>query len=277
LPIPLGRSLLVTSSNCSRSGYSLHSHSCYELIGFQRVGASRTVGDNDGYFGAGEVYLLAPYVPHTFYTHGFLPRGQSFGMTIVWFQPRLVEEAALPELNSLWSMLSKARRGLLFPKTSGLKIQTQMQALENLTGAAALARFYLLMNRLLEWSSQGVEVSQEEMTLQTRGNEVARLDAIRDYLELHCAESLSLDQVSEKLNVSPSTLNHLLKKYYKLTYLGLLTQLRMTKAKQLLRTSHIPVTEIAFQAGFTSLATFNRRFRQDERKSPREFRKQQLS
>ena len=48
--------------------------------------------------------------------------------------------------------------------------------------------------------------------------------------------------------------------------------MRLDEAKRLLRESERDITEIAFEAGFGSLATFNRRFRADEKSTPQEFR-----
>ena len=57
----------------------------------------------------------------------------------------------------------------------------------------------------------------------------------------------------------------------------LLNTVRHTMAKQLLSTTNMPSTEIAYQLGYSSPSTFARAFKHQVDVSPTEYRKQSLS
>ena len=93
-----------------------------------------------------------------------------------------------------------------------------------------------------------------------------------EYLRKHYAEPLALPQVARELDMSVSTLNALLKKYLKQTFLQYLSRIRLDESKTMLRKDQYSIAQVAFESGFASLATFNRRFRQDTGMTPGAYR-----
>jgi AraC-like DNA-binding protein len=57
-----------------------------------------------------------------------------------------------------------------------------------------------------------------------------------------------------------------------LTFTEYLTQVRVTKAKNLLQNPHTRIAEVAFESGFQSITHFNRSFRKLEGRSPKQYR-----
>ncbi len=93
-----------------------------------------------------------------------------------------------------------------------------------------------------------------------------------DYIETRIAEDLSLEEVAEAINVSPFYLSRLFKEVKGENYINYLTDLRMRKARELLRNPRTPIKEISAEVGFNDQNYFSRIFKNKFGMTPTEFR-----
>ncbi|QGQ98241.1 AraC family transcriptional regulator [Paenibacillus psychroresistens] len=89
--------------------------------------------------------------------------------------------------------------------------------------------------------------------------------------QLH--EKISLDRLSAQFSISKFHLAREFKKYTGLTPNEYLINLRINKAKELLKYSEIPVQEIASKVGFDNVSHFINQFKKQENATPLSFRK----
>ncbi|MCC8181840.1 MAG: AraC family transcriptional regulator [Clostridiales bacterium] len=94
-----------------------------------------------------------------------------------------------------------------------------------------------------------------------------------NYINKHCTENLTLEQVAEHAGFSKYHFSRLFKKFTGTTFHEYLTSSRILWAKKLLVDSSTSITEIAMRSGFNSLATFNRIFKNELGCTPSEYRK----
>ncbi len=95
------------------------------------------------------------------------------------------------------------------------------------------------------------------------------------YMENNCRKPLTLSMVAGHLGFSESYCSRYIKKTVGLSFVSYLNALRVNCAERLLISTSCSITEIAGQAGFISIQTFNRVFRQIVGVSPREYRQAQ--
>lgn len=100
----------------------------------------------------------------------------------------------------------------------------------------------------------------------------SQLQTVLDYIQTHLDRDIALSDVAEVLNLSQYHFCRLFKQSAGLTPHQYLTQCRIDRAKQLLRTTQLTITEIAFAVGLTNHSSFTRLFRQYVGASPKEFR-----
>ncbi len=93
------------------------------------------------------------------------------------------------------------------------------------------------------------------------------------YITDNCDKELSLDSVAAFTGFSPSYFSRVFKQVTKYNFVEYLAIQRVRAAQILLSDTHIPITEISSRAGFKSISTFNRVFRQYKSCSPSEYRK----
>ena len=94
----------------------------------------------------------------------------------------------------------------------------------------------------------------------------------RDFIKKHYSEkTLSLKMVSEYVGLSESHLSSIFAKQAGKTFIEYVTELRIEKAKTLLRESNLKIYEIADNVGFANAEYFSRIFKKVVGKSPNAF------
>ncbi len=99
------------------------------------------------------------------------------------------------------------------------------------------------------------------------------LDII-SYLNDRYSEDHTLSDLARHHSMSERTLNRQFKEYTGLSPMHYLIELRLYKAIELLRKTHIPITELAFKCGFNDSNYFSNAFKKKFGISPRMFHNQ---
>jgi AraC family transcriptional regulator len=115
--------------------------------------------------------------------------------------------------------------------------------------------------------------SLKQLRYSTREEIYRRLNTAHDYIRAFYDRNLGLQEIAQVACLSP---NHLLRNYseiFKKTPHQHITELRISKAKQLLRKLDYSMIDIAFEIGFHNPVSFSKMFKQKEGLSPLQFRK----
>ncbi len=106
-----------------------------------------------------------------------------------------------------------------------------------------------------------------------RLSDIRRLNPVFLFIEKNYQEKITLEQAAEKANMSPQYFCRYFKKVTGSTFTQYLQQVRIDKAKQIMLTKNMSVTQVAFEVGFESLSHFFRVFRRMTLLSPTDFLK----
>ncbi len=96
--------------------------------------------------------------------------------------------------------------------------------------------------------------------------------ALQQYLDMHYSEIDSVSQVAEHFFYSREYVSRLFKKYYDTTILDYIHKLRISKSRTLIAEG-MPIIDVCFAVGYSSLSTFIRAFRKVTNMTPSEYRK----
>lgn len=102
---------------------------------------------------------------------------------------------------------------------------------------------------------------------------VAYLRSARDLMDLRYAEPLDLDQMAAEAGFSKFHFARAFKDAYGETPANYLTRRRVERAKDLLRSANLTVTEVCMFVGFSSLGSFSTRFSELVGLSPSAFQR----
>ena len=100
---------------------------------------------------------------------------------------------------------------------------------------------------------------------------------VKKYIDSHINEHLTLQRVASTFSISPNYLSQLFKKYNDIGFNEYITQMKVEKAKYLLRQEHPKVYEIAEQLGFESAFYFSKVFKKTTGISPKDYQNQNFS
>lgn len=98
--------------------------------------------------------------------------------------------------------------------------------------------------------------------------------ALKDYIDTHYQEKITLDMLAEMFFVNKYTLSRNFKEQFGTSIISYLLVTRITHAKQMLRFTDETVEEVGNACGITPLYYFSRIFKQIEGVSPMEYRMQ---
>ena len=102
---------------------------------------------------------------------------------------------------------------------------------------------------------------------------VEKINIACSYIIDNCEHDLTLESAADYVGFSACYFSRMFKKITNYNFIEYLTLQRIKRAQLLLSDFNVPITEISYQAGFKSISTFNRVFRQYKGCSPSEYRK----
>ena len=97
--------------------------------------------------------------------------------------------------------------------------------------------------------------------------------SVRQYIDQHYKESLTLDILAEKVSINKYYMAHAFKREYGVSPISYLISCRIREGRQLLAETDLSLTQIATVLGFSSSSYFSQSFRSVEGISPSEYRK----
>lgn len=97
-------------------------------------------------------------------------------------------------------------------------------------------------------------------------------EALR-YIREHYHQSITLEDVASHVHISPFYLSHLFREELGITYVEHLTQVRMEKARQMLRGTLLPISQVAARCGYEDSSYFCKVFKRIMKVTPNQYRK----
>ncbi len=152
-----------------------------------------------------------------------------------------------------------------------LPIQELLNALleADCSGENQMLTDYYLSGILTQLASQAVLATASS---HRSGDVPEIIQAIRSLLQTHYQEKVTLTDLGNRFNMNPYYLQKQFKRYIGQSPTEYQIFLRMSKAKELLRSTTLSVGEIAYQVGIENLGYFTRQFKQQEGMTPQEYR-----
>ncbi|MBQ9964102.1 MAG: helix-turn-helix transcriptional regulator [Clostridia bacterium] len=238
--------------NCTVN-FEPHLHGEVELIVLFDGTASARIGGKEYNLQAGDAVLVFPNTVHSYTSSDTLDVGKFI------FSPDII-----PDLKNTFTNMT--------PRHPVIHTDAELQHI-----AASVIRHYhhsssvvkraylsLLTGKLLECAELDNQTYAKHDTLET----------ILQYCETNFRSEISLQTLSEALNISKSHLSHIFSGMIKMDFRNYLNTLRLNHAYTLLAGTDLSMTEIAEQSGFSGLRTFNRTFRLHNGMSPTAYKKQ---
>jgi len=136
---------------------------------------------------------------------------------------------------------------------------------------------YRAVVRLLEIFAAHLALIADKIVPQPVKVDSPLIKRATDYVGSHYSDPIQLESIGSALNISRYHFCRSFKRTTGLTFMEYLREVRIEKAKTLLRNTNLRVGEIAFEVGFQTLTHYNRTFRKTVGCSPTEYRSRHRS
>lgn len=131
------------------------------------------------------------------------------------------------------------------------------------------ARLFAVAALLVKYFSQPLAIEETRL----RRSDMSRLEPLLEYIQLHHAEELPLDEAVDYMGLNKEYFCRLFKKNMGVSYLQYVYQIRATAVCRELETTEDPISEIAERHGFRDPKMLNQYFREIYGCTPSEKRK----
>ena len=134
--------------------------------------------------------------------------------------------------------------------------------------------YSLLINFFVKFAYNRInaEALFPKVQLDKQKEYIQKFNALMTYIDTHYTENLDLETVAKSVGFSKYHFSRLFKQYTNFTFGDYLCYRRIKAAEELLANADLSITEVAIQAGFPSISTFNRLFKQHKSCTPSEYR-----
>jgi len=140
----------------------------------------------------------------------------------------------------------------------------------DLVGGGLLAAFFAIIAQQIEMGKYVHPGPKEELVSYRPSGDFG--DQVQKYMEANCHKTLRLEDAATHMFMSSSTFSRQMHKEMGMTYIELLTQIRIERAKHMLRETDLTVAYIAGSLSFKSSTQFHKLFKRHLGCSPVEYR-----
>lgn len=234
-------------------------------------------GDGITPFRPGELFFFCSNIPHhlksapQFYEPNYPLR---CGSTYLQFSEGILPAAhhSLDEWRNINRLIKSAERGIKWSaKSIDKSIVKQIEMMELLHGFERMVRLFEVLNYLGQRVDEGENIATPKSSW-VRDSSDGPYREVIEYITHNFHRNITLDVLAEHTNMNRTALCRHFKSHSGRSIFDFLLEFRINYAQQLLRTTHLPIAEIAQSAGFNSLPNFNVQFKSISRCTPGEFR-----
>ncbi|MGX6977808.1 AraC family transcriptional regulator [Vagococcus elongatus] len=236
---------------------SLHSHYFSEVL-IVLNGKGEFLVENERYpIQRNDIIIVNPYVQHTETSSGEFPLWYIvIGINNIKFEKTVQEN----------------RSHFIFHEYSGELLPLLKMAIkelnENKWGSDAA------LKRLAEMILIQIYRDQKFTLIPVENKSVGKDSAlIKDFIDKHFKEQLSLDDISDKVHLDKFYIIHTFKQNFDTTPMNYLMKKRIDNARNLLENTEYQISEISLINGFTSQSYFNQAFKKEVGMTPMKYRK----
>ena len=273
--VPTGASWTLFHRRLPAFPFEWHYHPEYELTFTLNSLGQRYIGDHIAPYGDGDLALVGPNLPHTWQSARPVDPAEPHVAIVMWFNQGWVEQVLrpLPEFRAACRMLDAASRGLAFSPAVVVDARARILALLERDQTAQVIGLIDLL-AMLARDEDSVKLSSPSVAASAQADgEDVRIAPVLAYLHAHYGDpDLSVAGLARRVHMSLSTLHRQFRRHTRMSMTDYVARLRIGRASALLIGGDRPVSHIADEAGYHSLANFHRQFKAMKGVTPRAFR-----
>ncbi|MEG0807021.1 MAG: AraC family transcriptional regulator [Alistipes sp.] len=253
----------------ARFDYPIHCHPEYEINLVMDTTGKRFVGDSTEDFGAVDLVMTGPYLPHAWRSEL-----QTNHVVTIQFSEALLNYPIIGKrlFLPIRQLLMDAKLGLSFCGETCLSIRQQILDLTRMQGFQSVTTFLNILNALANSNRKVLVSNLYDSTTIVHTSKSRRISKVCGYIDDNLCQSIKLSDVAKLVNMSESAFSHFFKKRTNISFITYVNNLRIAKACHLLASTTSNASEICYNCGFNNKSNFIRIFAKKKNMTPIEYR-----
>ncbi|MGN0002667.1 MAG: AraC family transcriptional regulator [Sphingobacterium composti] len=254
-----------------------HYHDEIEFIYVAKGSGTLFVGDRIQSFNQNSCVLIGPNIPHYWLFHNdYLNEHNPIDCIVIHFKPDFLGEEFydLQEAKSLQQLILNSERALYLENCSSLfsnlffKVHEQSNILKITKLIESLYYFQ---------QSEPILLISEEYEVYNHSSDHKRMNNVINYIKDNYRNKVELDTLSNLAKMTKNSFCRYFKQKTGKTPIQFVSELRVSHACRLLRSTDKNLKEISFESGFNSFVNFHKIFKSVTNTSPKQYKKENIS
>ncbi len=249
---------------------SWHYHPEMEIVYVNGGNGKRHIGNHISYYNDGDLIFIGANLPH----FGFTDRlTENKSEVVIQAREDFLGDEFFdaPEMSSVKQLLNRSRQGLVFHENTKEAIGPKIEDLLIMPSFDRLVAFLKILQELAE-SKDYTILNAKNVMLESKPQDTARLDTIYSFVSDHFTQTITLEEISDKVSMTEQAFSRYFKNKTGKTFTQFVNEYRLVHASKLLAEKHLSITDICFESGFNNFSHFNKKFKEFTGKSPSQFR-----
>ncbi|MGN0107004.1 MAG: AraC family transcriptional regulator [Hominilimicola sp.] len=250
----------------SSQGLAVHSHKYYEFLLFLKGDATYLVENSSYKAQNGDIFLTSPGELHTIsfnsacdYERHFIQISREWLTSLPYELLRRIDRRKPGENNRIPAAL-----------TEKYKLSEFFENIHYYITHKCPESDIMVQTYIIQFMAKINTIFKTELSLLDEAEENKTVSEIKEYINRHFTEGITLDELAGKFYMNKYYLCHIFKKETGLTIKEFINTRRIARAKQLLP-EYGSVRELYLECGFNDYSTFYKTFKRFTGTSPTEF------
>ena len=252
-------------------GFKSHWHSAIEIIVPMENWYKALINEEEFQINPGDIFIIPPGEVHELIAP---ESGKRFIFLMdISIISRIRGFAGIQSLLTHPLHITKESYPLVYDDLYQMLVQIRNEYFENseYSDLVIQARLIDLFVRLAENHIHSDELFPDVKPYKQK-EYVQKFNQTLEYIDSHYTEDISLGTIASHAGFSKYHFSRLFKIYTDYTFCDYLCYRRIKAAEELLAIPDYSITDVAMQAGFSSISTFNRLFKQHKGCTPSQYR-----
>ncbi len=233
------------------------------------------IGETISEFTKGDVFLVGKNIPHVlrntdnYYNN---PNLHARAISVFFSQDTLMTIfKLLPEAGSLQKLLNYSAYGIKLNGEVAGEVYKGLNRMMNLEKFDCFLEFIGILNTISKAHNLRL-ISTTSIPLHSVSEDNKKITAVFEYVMVNFHEKITLNEISSKVNMSPTAFCRFFKQRTLKTFSNFLIDVRIGNACKMLIEGEYNTTQCCFYNGYNNISNFHRHFRKVTGMTPSEYK-----
>lgn len=247
-----------------------HFHPEYEIVYISNGKGKRHIGNHISYYEDGDLIFLGPNLPHFGFTEQIA--GEHLEIVLQMKEDFLGKDFfSKPEMARIHQLFERSKQGISFGKEIKDYVGNRLNEMLELKGFERLLSLLELLH-LLSSTDDFTSFNAKNFSFEVNSQDYPRIQTVYDYVDTNFQGQISLDDIAQKVNMTPPAFSRYFKKLTGKTFIQFVNEYRIAHASKHLIAEDKSIAEISFESGFNNISHFNKQFKLITGVTPRVYR-----